>query len=426
MNWRIFKYFGWQGYSSVYRGIAVISTGTVIAQLIPLLLSPLFTRLYSPSDFGLYAIYLSILAILDVMVAARYELAVSNPASDEKGALLVFGGFLLVFLFGIIFIIIGFFTQHQLGVWMGNDRVASWFPVIILSTVSVGCYKLLNAWLMRKQAYSAAVINKFSQRSGEAAIMLIAGWSKKGYGLLVGDLGGRIVMFVTAFFQCRKKQLFGFKPSLVNIIKVLGEYRDFPFFNTLPAVMNVLSTMLPVFFISHNFGVQQTGFFNFSRTLLAVPFALVSTSISQVLLQEVAARRNNRENIYPLIRTLAMQLGLAGIFMIVVLFPFAPLLFRVIFGSEWITAGEYTRIMVFSYAIQFVSSPLSVVFAALNRIRLYSIWQTVFFLLVLGLLFLTHLPIIHFLVVLTALEVLAYTISLWMIIKLCLVCDKTH
>lgn len=38
----------------------ILILGTFIAQLIPIVLSPIFTRIYSPEDFGLFALYSSL------------------------------------------------------------------------------------------------------------------------------------------------------------------------------------------------------------------------------------------------------------------------------------------------------------------------------------------------------------------------------
>jgi O-antigen/teichoic acid export membrane protein len=58
-------------------------TGTTIAQAIPIAISPILTRLYSPDDFGIFALYMSITSITGVVSTGRYELAVMLPKKDE-------------------------------------------------------------------------------------------------------------------------------------------------------------------------------------------------------------------------------------------------------------------------------------------------------------------------------------------------------
>ncbi len=43
-------------------------TGTTIAQAIPVAISPILTRLYSPDDFGVLALFMSIPLIFSTMI----------------------------------------------------------------------------------------------------------------------------------------------------------------------------------------------------------------------------------------------------------------------------------------------------------------------------------------------------------------------
>ena len=47
----------------LYRGVAVLGSGTAVAQLISIVTAPIITRLYTPSDMAILAVYSSVLAI---------------------------------------------------------------------------------------------------------------------------------------------------------------------------------------------------------------------------------------------------------------------------------------------------------------------------------------------------------------------------
>ncbi|MBC7345458.1 MAG: lipopolysaccharide biosynthesis protein, partial [Clostridia bacterium] len=50
--------------SSFARNVAVLAGGTAVGQAIVVLASPILTRLYTPGDFGVLAVYSSLLGIL--------------------------------------------------------------------------------------------------------------------------------------------------------------------------------------------------------------------------------------------------------------------------------------------------------------------------------------------------------------------------
>ncbi len=68
------------------RGVAVLIGGTTLGQIIIVVSSPVLTRLYTPSDVGVYSVATSILSILIVVSCLRYELAIPLPESDVAAA----------------------------------------------------------------------------------------------------------------------------------------------------------------------------------------------------------------------------------------------------------------------------------------------------------------------------------------------------
>ncbi len=62
--------------SEFSRNVLTLMAGTTIAQAIPIGISPILTRLYTPSDFGVYALFLSIATIFGSIANGRYELKI--------------------------------------------------------------------------------------------------------------------------------------------------------------------------------------------------------------------------------------------------------------------------------------------------------------------------------------------------------------
>ena len=83
------------------RNVLTLMTGTTIAQAIPVAITPILTRLYTPEDFGLLAVFVAFSTILGSISSGRYELAIMLPENDEDAINIA----ALCFLLSIIFII---------------------------------------------------------------------------------------------------------------------------------------------------------------------------------------------------------------------------------------------------------------------------------------------------------------------------------
>ena len=75
--------------SEFRNNIIKLFSGTVIAQALPLAISPILARIYTPEEFGLLTIFLSILTIGNTIVTAKYEVAIYLPRTDKAARYVV-------------------------------------------------------------------------------------------------------------------------------------------------------------------------------------------------------------------------------------------------------------------------------------------------------------------------------------------------
>ena len=95
--------------SEFSRNVFTLMTGTTIAQAIPIAISPILTRIYTPEDFGLLALFLAITIIIGSIANGRYELAIMLPEKDEDAINISALGFIISSSMSLILLILVFF-----------------------------------------------------------------------------------------------------------------------------------------------------------------------------------------------------------------------------------------------------------------------------------------------------------------------------
>ena len=65
------------------ENIFLISSGTILAQAIGVLVTPIVTRLYLPSDYGILTSFNSVIAIL-IIIALDYHKAIPLAKNDNQ------------------------------------------------------------------------------------------------------------------------------------------------------------------------------------------------------------------------------------------------------------------------------------------------------------------------------------------------------
>jgi len=360
------------------RNVLTLMTGVSIAQIIPIAITPILTRIYSPEDFGLFSIFIGITSIVSVAATGRYELAINIPKEDKEA----FHIFILSILISCIFcfsLMCGICIFDKFNVSMQTSlKMGNLIYLLPLSILFTSFYQSLTYWNNRKKNYKRLAINRVLQSNFiggiQLGLSLIFNLGK--YGLVLGDILGRFLsslLITTSMIRDEKSMFFSCK--LKSLFLVAKRFQKFPKYLIIAHGINTSSIQLPVFCLDLFFGNGVVGCFALTIRVLSGPLLLISTPISDVFRQRAAedyVREGNCYNIY--VKTFKKLLLISTI----IFFPFyfaAPLFFGLVFGEEWSVAGEYAQLMTPMLALGFVTTPLSLMFLLAERQRLDLIFQ---------------------------------------------------
>lgn len=356
--------------NSFLKNVVTLTTGTTIAQAIPALISPILTRIYSPEDFGLLAIFISITSLFTVLVTGKYELAIVLPEEEINAQKLVRLSLVLT-LYSCIALLVIFFLAHQPMLHLFKDkRISIWLylvPVAVFFTASLEVYRF---YCIRHKAYKD--ISKSSViKSGTASIFQI------GLGLLnsgpLGLLLGNMLSIFTGNLPMRNiftknKIKNEEKDYEINSLKKMAtRYNNFPKF-TLPSLfLNNASLQLPIFFFSTFFSSATVGFYALTQRVLNMPMTIIGSSIGQVFFQKASEHKGDPIFLRSITWKLYKDLLKIGIFPLSILLFFGKEIFSFVFSSQWETAGVYAQILSVWIFFVFISSPLSNLFFVQER-----------------------------------------------------------
>src|SRR3989338_6212485 len=92
------NYFKSKYKSDFAKSVTLLASGAFIGQSISLFTAPILTRLYSPAEFGIFAVFSAIVSILLLIATGQYEFAITLPKKEENVNAVVY----LVWFMGII------------------------------------------------------------------------------------------------------------------------------------------------------------------------------------------------------------------------------------------------------------------------------------------------------------------------------------
>ncbi|MCT4582623.1 MAG: oligosaccharide flippase family protein [Flavobacteriales bacterium] len=396
--------------SDFIKNSSILIMGTVLAQLIPILAQPFIRRVYTDAETGRLDLYMSFVAILASFVHLNYAKTIVIPKSEQSASNLLAGSVVSSFVVSFFILIIFLLFGESILIFF-NLPIAflPWMKFIPFSIFLIGSYNSITFWLTRQKKFKAIALNKFSRRTGEAGTQILAK-NISSNGLIIGVIVGDIINLFSNLIQLKNTSFSFNNLSFQKIKSEFKNYKDFPIYSLLPTVLNTLSSNLPVIMITSFFSDKIAGQFGLSRMVLAIPLALISVSISQVLLQKVAEKRQNNENVKLLMRNVLFFLGGISIIGTIIIYFFSSPLFNMAFGGKWELAATLSQTLIFYFSISFIATPISVIFIAFEEVKINSIWQTMHFLAIASLYFFQHLPILEFIQTFTIINIISYSI----------------
>lgn len=354
---------------SFARNVAVLAGGTALGQAITVLASPILTRLYAPEDFGVLAVYSSILGILSVVASWRYELAIPLPEEDGDGVNLVALSLGIVVLMSFL---IG------LGAWLLGDQIVSLVNVLALrpylwlipvGLLLVGSYQVFNCWAVRKKDFVAIAKAKLNQGVAAVSAQIVTGFLITGpLGLLIGQALGQSAGVLALASRFKKQKTT--KLSVSHMSFVARRYSRFPLLSVWPALVNSLGLQLPLLSFSIIYGPEITGWFALTHRVLGIPLSLISASTAFVLFGQAAEDRHSGKQLDILFWKVIRQQGFIGIPMLFFV-PLFPIIFPIILGQNWKQSGIYASIWIFPMVANFIASPTGGILDVLERQDLF-------------------------------------------------------
>lgn len=347
--------------SEFSRNVLTLMTGTSIAQAIPIAISPILTRLYSPEDLGIFALYMAIASIVAVIATGRYELAIILPKKDEDAVNIVIISILVSFIVSFISFLIVFFFNEQLTHLLGNPQISNWLYFIPISVLFTGLYQSVNYWSNRKKQYKRLVTSRVIQSGTTATGNLSMGFGGFGNsGLILGGLIGQGVATTALAAIVYKED----KNCLVNVKKLkimalMKKYIKFPKFDILASLLNTFSSQFTHILFNILFNPIIAGFYYLTQRVIGLPISIIAGAISDVFRQKASEDFKNFNNAKSIYISTFLKLFILALFPSIILYFFSVEIFIFVFGENWSIAGEFLKIMIPMLFIKFISSPLS-------------------------------------------------------------------
>lgn len=348
------------GQGGFLKSVSVLAGGTAFAQMLGVLTLPILTRLYTPEQFSVFAIYSALLGTIAVISCLRFEIAIPIPNNDKTAINLLVLSILSNFFLTILLMIFIVFFNKYISSLINNPNFIKFIWLIPVGFFLSGLYNAFQFWYTRKKNFKIITETRIVQSVSSSIVQILMGIL--GVGVL-GLIIGQIINFSAGIV----KLILNFKRENLSLLKIINiksikldfiEYNKFPKYSTLEALAHSSSMQLPIVVIGVFLLGPEAGYILLAMKIMTIPMSLIGGAIAQVYLASAPEYYRNGKlfNYSLMIVKKILKFSCLPIFLIGL---GAYLFFPFIFGEQWAPAGKIAIYLMPWILMQLLSSPIT-------------------------------------------------------------------
>ena len=363
--------------SEFSRNVLTLMTGTTIAQAIPIAISPILTRIYTPEDFGLFALFLAITNIIGSVANGRYELAIMLPEKEEDAINTAALGFIISSILSLLILILVILFNNFFVNLIGNEEIGFWLYFVPITVFLLGLWNVLSYYNNRKKNYKDLRNAHIIRSIVLASTHLIIGFVKSGVtGLISGEIFSKLSANSRLLKNILTDKLLISKITKRKMINMAKRYKNFPMISLPSSFTTELYANLFSVLLSSLYNVALLGHYYMAQRVLGLPSALLGVSIGQVFFQSAVKEKEKTGQARVIFKSTVKKLFLIALPFFVTSFFIVEDLFAFVFGENWRIAGTYSQILIPIFFVRLLSTPVSMINTVFER-QIYGLYISI-------------------------------------------------
>ena len=351
------------------RNVAVLMSGSVVAQILVVAAAPILTRLYHPDAFGALGLFVAGSQTLTIAASWTYGGAIVLAKDARDAANVMMLSCCIVAFMTVLSGIVIALTGESIVQLLNSPALGPllwWIPAAVFAG---GLFRVFGNWATRQKNYKMLSISGIVRAGGAVGIQLVAGLTRaEAVGLVVGNVAGQFFAFAILARQIYRddRNMIRRAVNITKIKEMVREYYRFPIYTMPQSLLCEISQNIPTVLFAYYFDPSIAGLYWFARRLLQTPIAVIGEAARRVFYQHISEVHNSGGDLLPHFTRVTLVLAAIGIVPVIVILGFGPTLFVFFFGPDWYQAGVYARWLIVGWFFLFINVP-SIVLVLVTR-----------------------------------------------------------
>lgn len=351
--------------SEFWKSVAILVSGSALAQVIGFITTPIVSRLYNSEAFGQYFLIVSIATIIVSLSSFGLNSAVMAPINDDECDEVFWVAFITSLSIATVVLVLMILVSPHLKFFdSGIPYILSCFLVYFF-VITNNLKGLLTTYVNRKRLNKVLFYNSLIGALATLFITIPLGVLKYGgMGLIIAAI---IASFISIFQMILHTNSLKKIPSKETFINIFGTYRDYIKYQYPSNLISSFSMQLPMPIFSAYFGNTKLGSYSMNDKLLGVPSRFIAAPISTIYFRTISEHFRKGENFADFTFSLISKIMLLAFLPIGIVIFYGEPIFEWFLGSGWGEAGKLAGYLVVYYVFAFCENCTSYCRVALER-----------------------------------------------------------
>lgn len=323
-------------------------------QILNFLMLPVLSRLYSPSYFGEFTVFLSASMLIGLISCGRLDISLQTTPKHEAMTVRQLSIMICI----ATSVILLFILAIASGIYHKANIHLEFIIFTPLLVFLIGFSNTASYTLLLHEDYKRQSISIFLRATCINLFQVAFAFTTSINGLMVGFIIGYLCQSLYLHIQCKKV----LKPHAISKRRYKAMFYKYLVFVKYDVVNQLLSNLAfnsISFFMMFLYDASIVGYFGIAYRLIAVPVSIISGSLAQVYLQKAAAKFRDNESFYSVFKANLLFSMIGSILIFTCIFFLANDLFSLYLGKDWQPASAIAIGLVPFFAIRFVYSTIS-------------------------------------------------------------------
>mgnify|MGYP004624678023 FL=1 len=374
------------------KSILLLTSGSMLGQIIGFIGSMIMTRMYTASEIGIMTTIVSISGIFAPVINARFDFALVKEQKERYILALVKMSIYIGIALSLIVSLVSYIYFIGIeGFISPFISILFVFLILVIQAFS-NVFKSYNNNIGDFKTMTSVIVMRRFAEEISMAIFGLLGW--KAIGLLISRVIGQYFGMKREIKNIKKKYKEIISVRWQDMTEAYNIHKRQLYYSAPAALMNAGSYSLISLVVGKYFGLEILGVYAISFAVLGLPLSVISGNVSKVYFSEASKEYAIKGTFNESTNKTLVFLIIVAIVLFFIMYYIFPMIVPFIYGSKYEMSGFMIRILAPMFAVRFVSSAINTGLVVCNKQNFELIIQIMFMLSVAMLAFLCNYKIL--------------------------------